>query len=52
MKKEYNHGEHMAQISKLKTLYDIILMIQKEVVKEKVILDKLEKTEKEYKNVK
>ena len=52
MKKEYSHGEHMAQISKLKTLYDIILMIQKEVVKEKVILDKLEKTEKEYKNVK
>ena len=61
IKKEYSHGEHMAQISKLKTLYDIILMIQKEVVKEKVILeryeeyvnlDKLEKTEKEYKNVK
>ena len=49
IKKEYSHGEHMAQISKIKTLYDIILMIQKEVVKEQVILDKLEK---EYKNVK
>ena len=52
IKKEYSHGEHMAQISRIKTLYDIILMIQKKIVKEQVILDKLEKAEKEYKNVK
>ena len=29
IKKEYSHGEHMAQISRMNTLYDVIIMIQK-----------------------
>jgi len=58
-KKEYSHGEHMAQISKIIVLNDIILMIQKKIIEEQTILDKLDKAEngyklrtKEYKNVK
>ena len=52
IKKEYSHGEHMAQISKIIVLNDVILMIQKKIVEEQTILDKLDKAEKEYKNVK
>ena len=51
-KKEYSHGEHMAEIAKITTLYNVIIMIQKQILKEKVILEKLDKAEKESKNVK
>jgi hypothetical protein len=51
-KKEYSHGEHMAEISKINTLYDVIIMIKKKIVKQEIILDQLDKAEKEYKNVK
>ena len=51
-KNEYSHGEHMAEIAKITTLYEIIIMIQKQIIKEKVILEKLDKAEKEYNNAK
>ena len=51
-KKEYNHADHMAQLGKITCLYEVIIMIQKQIVKEKVILEKLDKAEKESKNVK
>ena len=51
-KKEYSHGEHMAEISKMTTLYDVIIMIQKKIKRQKIIIAKLEKAEKEYNNVK
>ena len=51
-KKEYSHGEHMAQISKINTLYDVIIMIKEKIVKQEIILDQLDKAEKEYKNAK
>jgi hypothetical protein len=51
-KKEYSHGEHMLAIGKITTLYDILLIIKKKIEKQKIIIDKLDKTEKEYKNVK
>ena len=51
-KKEYSHGEHMAEISKITTLYGVIIMIQKKIKRQKIIIAKLEKAEKEYNNVK
>ena len=51
-KKEYSHGEHMAQISKITTLYDVIIMIQKKIKKQEIIIAKLDKAEKEYNNAK
>jgi hypothetical protein len=49
-KKEYNHADHIAQMGKITCLYEIIIMIQKQIVKEKVILEKLGKAEKESRN--
>ena len=51
-KKEYSHGDHMAEIAKITTLYEIIIMIQKEIEQQKIIIAKLDKAEKEYNNVK
>ena len=51
-KNKYSHGEHMAEISKMTTLQDIIIMIQKKVIEQKIVIAKLDKVEKEYKNVK
>ena len=51
-KKEYSHGEHMAEIAKITTLYNVIIMIQKQVEKQKIVIAKLDKAEKESKNVK
>ena len=51
-KNEYNHADHMAQLGKITCLYEVIIMIQKQILKEKVILEKLDKAEKESKNVK
>ena len=51
-KKEYSHGEHMAEISKITTLYDVMIMIKKKIAKQEIILKQLDKAEKEYKNVK
>ena len=42
----------MAEISKMTTLQDIIIMIQKKVIEQKIVIAKLDKVEKEYKNVK
>ena len=52
IKKEYSHGEHMAQISRINTLYDIIIMLKKKIVKQEIILNQLDKAEKEHQNVK
>ena len=51
-KKEYSHGEHMAEIAKMTTLYDVIIMIQSRIEKQKIIIAKQDKAEKESKNVK
>ena len=51
-KNKYSHGEHMAQISKMNTLYDVIIMLKEKIAKQEIILDKFDKAEKEYKNVK
>jgi hypothetical protein len=51
-KKEYSHGEHMAEISKITTLYDVIIMIQKKIEDQKIVIAKLDKAEKEYNNAK
>ena len=50
-KKEYSHGEHMAEIAKITTLYEIIIIIKKKIEKQKIILDKLNEAEKESQNV-
>jgi hypothetical protein len=50
-KKEYSHGEHMAEMARMTTLYDVIIMIQSRIEKQKIIIAKLDKAEKEYKNV-
>jgi hypothetical protein len=52
IKKKYSHGEHMAQISRMNTLYDVIIMLKETIAKQQIILNQLEKAEKEYKNVK
>ena len=51
-KKEYSHGEHMAEISKITTLYDVMIMIKKKIAEQEIILNQLDKAEKEYKNAK
>ena len=51
-KNEYSHGEHMAEIAKMTTLYDVIIIIQKKIKEQEIIIAKLDKAEKEYKNVK
>ena len=51
-KKEYSHGEHMAEISKMTTLYDVIIMIQNKIKEQEIIIAKLDKAEKENKNAK
>ena len=51
-KNEYSHGEHMAEIAKITTLYEIIIMIQKEIEQQKIIIAKLDKAEKESQNAK
>jgi len=51
-KKEYSHGEHMAEIGKINTLFEVILMIQKKIKEQKIIIAKLDKAEKESRNVK
>ena len=51
-KTKYSHGEHMAAISRITTLYDVIIMIQKQIEEQKIIIAKLDKAEEEYKNVK
>ena len=50
-KKEYSHGEHMAEISKMNTLYDVIIMIQNKIKEQEIIIAKLDKAEKESQNV-
>ena len=52
IKKEYSHGEHMAQISRMNTLYDVIIMLKEKIAKQEIILKQLDKAEKEYNNVK
>ena len=42
----------MAQIAKMTTLYDVIIIIQKKIKEQEIILNQLDKAEKEYKNVK
>ena len=49
-KKEYSHGEHMAEIAKMTTLYEVIIIIKKKIEEQKIIIDKFDKAEKEYKN--
>ena len=51
-KKEYSHGEQMAEIAKITTLYEVILMIQKKIKEQKIIIAKFDKEEKESRNVK
>ena len=51
-KKEYSHGEHMAEISKMNTLYDVIIMLKEKITKQEIILNQLDKAEKEYNNAK
>jgi len=51
-KKEYSHGEHMAEIGKINTLFEVILMIQKKIKEQKIIIAKLDTAEKESRNVK
>ena len=51
-KKEYSHGEHMAEISKMTTLYDVIIMIQNKIKEQEIILNQFDKAEKEHQNVK
>ena len=45
--KEYSHGDHMAEMGKMNSYYEIIIAIQKKVEKQKIILDKLNKCKKE-----
>ena len=51
-KNKYSHGKHMAEISKITTLYGVIIMIQKKIEEQKIIIAKLNKAEKEYNNAK
>jgi hypothetical protein len=51
-KKVYSHGEHMAEIAKITTLYDVIIILQSRIEKQKIVIAKLDKAEKESKNVK
>jgi len=51
-KKEYSHGEHMAEIGKITTLFELILMIQKKIKEQKIIIAKFDIAEKESRNVK
>ena len=52
IKKEYSHGEHMAQISRMNTLYDVIIMLKEKIAKQEIILNQFDKAEKEHQNVK
>ena len=52
IKKEYSHGEHMAQISRMNTLYDVIIMLKGTIAKQEIILKQLDKAEKVYNNAK
>jgi len=52
IKKEYSHGEHMAEIAKITTLYEVIIMIQKKIKEQKIIIAKFDTAEKESQNVK
>ena len=45
--KEYNHGDHMAEIGKMNSYYEIIIAIQKKIEKQKIILDKFDERKKE-----
>ena len=51
-KKEYSHGDHMAEIAKMTTLYEIIIMIKKKINEQKIIIAKFDKAEKESRNAK
>ena len=41
----------MAQIAKMTTLYDVIIIIQKKIKEQEIILNQLDKAEKESRNV-
>ena len=45
--KEYSHGDHMAEMGKMNSYYEIIIAIQKKIEKQKIILDKFNKCKKE-----
>jgi len=47
MRKEYSHGDHMAEMGKMNSYYEIIIAIQKKIEKQKIILDKFTKCKKE-----
>ena len=51
-KNEYSHGEHMAEIAKITTLYDVIIMIKTKIEEQKIIIAKFDTAEKESRNVK
>ena len=42
----------MAQISKMNTLYDVIIMLKEKIAKQEIILNQFDKAEKEHQNVK
>ena len=42
-KNKYSHGKHMAEISKITTLYDVMIMIKKKIAKQEIILKQLDK---------
>ena len=44
---EYSHGDHMAEMGKMNSYYEIIIAIQKKIEKQKIILDKFTKCKKE-----
>ena len=44
---EYSHGDHMAAMGEMNSYYEIILAIQKKIEKQKIILDKFTKCQKE-----
>ena len=45
--KEYSHGDYMAAMGKMDSYYEIIIAIQKKIEKQKIILDKFNKSKEE-----
>ena len=45
--KKYSHGDHMAEMGKMNSYYEIMLAIQKKIEKQKIILDKFNKYKEE-----
>ena len=45
-KKEYSHGDHMAALGRLTSLYEVFITLQEKIKKEQAIIAKFDQKEK------